>query len=106
MKPPQTIKLDLCPFCGGKVRFNHNIWGEPEAIRCDHCHYVLRYSRIKVERGEPFAIAMEKMADAWNRRTVNVEKQCKSCSHWEGTICEYRPWPTGDACADWEARDE
>lgn len=31
-----------------------------------------------------------------------IEKQCKTCSHWLGTICEYRPWPTGEACADWE----
>lgn len=31
-----------------------------------------------------------------------IEKQCKTCSHWQGTICEYRPWPTGEACADWE----
>lgn len=60
--------LKPCPFCGGKVDFNHNIAGVPDGIRCMGCRTILRYLRIKHQNSKPFGIVMDEMAEAWNRR--------------------------------------
>lgn len=61
-------RLKPCPFCGKKAVINFNAEFEPDGIRCDACHIIVRYPRIKVKSGEPFIVCMEQMAEAWNRR--------------------------------------
>ena len=64
----KEIKLRSCPFCGGAVRFNFNADLEPDGITCHKCKYTMWYFRISVAPGETFDIAMNKMADHWNGR--------------------------------------
>lgn len=66
------IELRECPFCGSAVKFGHDIWGEPNGIWCGHCHMMVQFSRIKVERGETFGDTMKRMAKLWNRREENA----------------------------------
>ena len=62
-------ELRPCPFCGNRsVYFTHNMDLEPDGITCRRCHIVVRFSRIRVKGGEKFEIAMNEMADVWNRR--------------------------------------
>ena len=62
-------KLKPCPFCGSnEIRYVYNVEMEPDGITCPVCHIVLRFPRIHVKGGERFEVAMNKMADAWNRR--------------------------------------
>ena len=98
------IELKRCPFCGGAVRFNHAPTGEPTSVWCNQCHALTIFSRVKTDHTRPFGEIMSEIAEAWNRRTVDVEKQCLSCRYWLGTVCEFRPWATGEVCADWEAK--
>lgn len=63
------IELKPCPFCGCKNVYHvYNIEMEPDGITCPNCHIVVRYSRIHVQNGERYEVAMGKMAEAWNRR--------------------------------------
>ena len=66
-------ELKPCPFCGGAVRFIHNIEMEPDGIICDRCKIVTRFMRIKVNNGERFGVVMSKMAEAWNKRVGERE---------------------------------
>ncbi len=61
-------ELKPCPFCGEKVRFTYNIEFEPDGIMCATCHTVMRFIRIRAKSGEKFEVAMNKMAEIWNRR--------------------------------------
>ena len=61
-------ELKPCPFCGNEVDFNYNLGLEPDGITCRRCFMIVRFSRIRVKNGEKFEVAMNKMADAWNRR--------------------------------------
>lgn len=65
----EKLKLKPCPFCGSVVCFNYNGELEPDGIRCEKCKMLVRYHRIKVKPGERFSVCMEKLAEAWNRRT-------------------------------------
>ena len=61
--------LKPCPFCGGaKISHVYNIEMEPDGIICHDCHIIVRFPRIHVKGGERFEVAMNKMAEAWNRR--------------------------------------
>lgn len=62
------IELKRCPFCGGAVRYNYNLDGEPTSIWCEHCHCLTTFSRIRAKRGDNFGKVMEKMAEAYNKR--------------------------------------
>lgn len=65
------IKLKPCPFCGESKAYNvYNIEMEPDGIACPTCHIVIRFPRIKVRGGEKFEIAINKMAEVWNRRVT------------------------------------
>ena len=84
-------KLKPCPFCGNDLSyFTHNLDLEPDGITCQRCHIVVRFSRISVKGGEKFEVAMNKMAEVWNRRTIKDEDVVKAfCSRSddEGYIC-------------------
>ena len=67
--PQAEPKLKPCPFCGSVVHFNYNGELEPDGIRCEKCKMLVRYYRIKVNPGEKFSVCMEKLTEAWNRRT-------------------------------------
>lgn len=68
MTPEQNLKS--CPFCGNKtVHFVYNIEMEPDGITCFTCHIIVRYPRIHVRGGERFEVVMNRMAEAWNRRS-------------------------------------
>lgn len=62
-------KLKTCPLCGSAVRFNYNGEFEPDGIWCPECKMLVRFTRIKVKAGEKFSVCMEKLTEAWNRRT-------------------------------------
>ena len=62
------IKLKPCPFCGGKVNFNHNAELIPDGVVCQRCKMIVRYMRIKTRAKEQFSVPMEQIAEAWNRR--------------------------------------
>lgn len=62
-------ELKPCPFCGYKVQYNYNADFEPAGIVCMNCHTMTKFMRIEVKPSEKFEIAMDKMADTWNRRT-------------------------------------
>ncbi len=64
-------ELKRCPFCGeSKAYIVYNIEMEPDGIACHTCHIVIRFPRIKVRGGEKFEIAINKMAEVWNRRVT------------------------------------
>ena len=61
--------LKPCPFCGESRAYPaYNIEMEPDGIVCPICHIIIRFPRIKVRGGEKFEIAINKMAEVWNRR--------------------------------------
>ena len=62
------IELKPCPFCGGAVKFNHALTGEPSNVWCSHCHSLTTFSRIKTNRTRPFGEIADEIAQAWNRR--------------------------------------
>lgn len=66
-------ELRNCPFCGSAVQFSHDLWGEPDGIWCGHCHMMVRFSRIKTEKGETFGDTMKRMAKVWNRRDDDAD---------------------------------
>ncbi len=46
-----------------------NIECVPHGVYCNACKYVMSYSNIKkLKLHEPFAVAMEQIAEHWNRR--------------------------------------
>ena len=65
------INLKPCPFCGGKVGFNHNVELIPDGVVCQKCKIVVRYMRIKMKSKDNFEVPMKQMAEAWNRRAEN-----------------------------------
>ena len=65
----KKMGLKPCPFCGGKVRFMYDLWGDPTGIWCDDCHSLTTFSRLQAKRGEKFGDVMDRMTKAWNRRT-------------------------------------
>lgn len=80
-------KLKPCPFCGSEVQINFNIDFEPDGIRCDECHMIVRYPRIKPKAREPFGACMDAMAERWNRREAQPTIiRCRDCKY---SIDEY-----------------
>lgn len=73
----KPISLLPCPFCGGRVRFNHNVWLEPDGIWCESCHCLIRFPRIEHSKKDRFEATMSAMADAWNRRDVKNDNDEK-----------------------------
>ena len=63
-------ELKPCPFCGGKVQYNIDLWLEPIGVFCPACHAVIRFTRIRMGNRTAGA-AMDEIKDAWNRRTEN-----------------------------------
>lgn len=61
-------ELKPCPFCGGKVKFNHNIELVPDGIYCPACRMLVRYYGIRAKKNEVFGVIMDEIAEAWNRR--------------------------------------
>lgn len=61
-------ELKPCPFCGGDVKYNFNIELEPDGIYCLHCHVMLKFPKVISRNCENMGVAMEKMAEVWNRR--------------------------------------
>ena len=59
-------ELKPCPFCGGKVTYAYNAELEPYGVQCIRCHAIVTFYRVKMKK--TFGEAMEKLAEAWNRR--------------------------------------
>ena len=66
-------KLKPCPFCGGEVFMSHGIDGSPSGIMCKKCRAFVRWSKIQSKKNEAFGVAMNKYAEAWNRRDESVD---------------------------------
>ena len=65
------IRLEPCPFCGRSVQYNFNIDLVPDGIRCDQCHYIVRFTRIKLRPHDRCEVPMKAMMEIWNRRANN-----------------------------------
>jgi len=66
------LELKPCPFCGGRPTYNYDASMEPVGVYCVKCHAIIRFVRIRVKGDhEPFSVALEKIAEAWNRRAEN-----------------------------------
>ena len=62
-------ELKPCPLCGGKVDFSYNIEMEPDGIICRQCKTVTRFLGMPtLRKHEPFGVAMDRIAERWNRR--------------------------------------
>lgn len=63
--------LKPCPFCGGTVKWVHDLDGAVSGLRCPECKGFFRWPRIKTNGNhEPFGVAMDKIAEIWNRRAM------------------------------------
>lgn len=62
------IELKKCPFCGGAVRFNYALTGEPTNVWCNRCHSLTTFYRVRTDHRRPFGEIMDEIAEAWNRR--------------------------------------
>ena len=67
-----TENLKPCPFCGGDVFLSHEIDGSPSGIMCKNCRAMVRWNKIQCKKNESFGKAMNKYAEAWNRRVDNA----------------------------------
>lgn len=65
-------EMKPCPFCGTKkISFVWDAVGEVSGIRCQVCHYVIRWPRIKPKnKSETFGETMNKWTDEWNKRAT------------------------------------
>lgn len=70
------IGLRPCPFCGnGAPQYTHDIDGDVSGVQCTACHVIVRFPHIRTKGNrEPFGVAMEKIAEAWNERAERQEK--------------------------------
>lgn len=70
-------ELKSCPFCGGKVRMNHNIELVPDGIYCPTCHMKVNYTRELMKNKEQYGAVMARIAEAWNRRAAEESEAYK-----------------------------
>ena len=52
---------------------SHGIDGSPSGIMCKKCRAFVRWSKIQSKKNEAFGVAMNKYAEAWNRRDESVD---------------------------------
>lgn len=65
-------ELKPCPFCGGKVTYNHDISAEIVGIYCQKCKAHVKFIGIRPKMTDTFGKTMEQYAEKWNRRVQDV----------------------------------
>lgn len=65
------IDLKPCPFCGGEAQMKFGIDGDVSCIWCKSCKAMTHWTAIKTQGHEPFGVAMDKYAAAWNQRVAD-----------------------------------
>ncbi len=75
------LALKPCPLCNSRVNYNFNSDFEPDGVACQNCHYILRFMRIKHQKGTTCEATLTKIAEAWNRRAfeplINITEEVR-----------------------------
>lgn len=62
-------ELKPCPFCGGQVKFVHDMNSEIIGIRCPDCKSMTKFYGLPTpKKSETFGETMNRWAGKWNQR--------------------------------------